>query len=152
METRYQEIISASLDKSDSILNAMHAIQDVEGYLTKDAIRALSERFGISVTEVYGTASFYSMLRFSPPAATRVEICKGASCHVAGAKEVIDALETTLKIQMGKTSEDGQYSLDFIECIGQCDASPSILVNGELHTGMSPEKVELLFTEKRSGQ
>ena len=152
MEIDYQEIINASLDTNDSILNAMHAIQGVEGYLTEDAIRVLSERFDVSVAEVYGAASFYSMLRFSAPAATRVEVCRGAICHVAGSKEVIEALEDVLGIHMGERSGDGQYSLDYVECLGQCDASPSIVVNGELHTGMSPGKVEQLFTEKRAEQ
>ena len=147
METRYQEIIGASLDQSSSMLNALHAMQDAEGYLSRDSIQALSEHFGVTATEVSETASFYSMLRFTAPAATRIEVCKGAPCHVAGAQAVVEALESTLGLRMGERSADGHYSLDYVECLGQCDTSPSILINGELHTGMSPAKVEQLFAQ-----
>jgi len=147
MQTKYVEIIDKARAKSDSLLNSMHALQDAEGYLTEAAVQALAETFDIPVSKVYDTASFYSMLRFTRPAETEIQICRGSSCHVAGARDVIAAFEYILDIHMDDTTADGKYGLYYSECIGRCGNSPSILVNGQLFTEMTPEKVYQLINK-----
>lgn len=129
------------------LLNAMHAVQDKEGYLSQEALASLAQEFGVTKATIYDTASFYSMLRFSPQAKVNISICRGAPCHVAGADAVIEALEATLDIKVGGSTPDGKYSLRYTECLGQCQSSPTLLVNGELHTDMTPEKVKAMLTK-----
>jgi len=127
------------------LLDALHEAQAAEGYLSIGAIRRLADRYRCSSAEVYDCASFYSMFRFEPDSAVRIQICRGAPCHVSGAAEVIRALEEELGIPMGGRTPDGAYSLEYTECVGQCGAAPSLLVNGRLYTDMTAEKARKLI-------
>ncbi len=122
------------------IHDAMLALQAKEGYLTEAAIRALADAYGMCPSQVFEAASFYSMIRLQPAeGATEISICRGAPCHVAGAMDVVEALENELGIRMGNTTEDGKYILSYVECQGQCQASPTLIVNGEILTDVTPE-------------
>lgn len=139
---------------SGSLLDALLAVQEIDGYLTDAAMEAVSMAYGITLTQVYETASFYSMLRFAPQAKTVIQICQNAPCHVAGADETVAAFEKQLGVCMGETTEDGAWSLKYTACIGQCQASPSVMVGGRVYTEISADKVpgflkSLGFSEKR---
>lgn len=140
MEKAYEQVIKEVSNAGGSLLDAMHAVQEVEGYLTQPAMEALAEAFHRLPSEIYDCASFYNMYLFKPPCEFNIQICEGAPCHVAGADKVIQALEEELEIKMGECTPDGKFSLSYTECIGQCQASPSILVNGTLYKDMSAEK------------
>lgn len=135
----YEKIIADARAKG-GIHDAMLALQAKEGYLTEAAIDALASAFGMFPSQVFETASFYSMIRLQPAeGATEISICRGAPCHVAGAMEVVAALEDALGIKAGNATEDGKFILKYVECQGQCQASPTLIVNGEIMTGMTPE-------------
>ena len=139
MENSYQTIISAA-QESGGMLDAMLACQERDGYLTEAAIVALADAFGMFPASVYETASFYTMLRLTAPGAqTDIRICRGAPCHVAGASAVIAAIERELGIQVGHATPDGTYFFGYTECLGQCQNSPTILLNGKLYTELTPE-------------
>lgn len=146
MNTKYKVIIQ-SAKEIGGMLDAMRALQNLDGYLTQEAIEVLAEEFQVSPAEIYDAASFYSMIQLTPPSKINIRICRGAVCHVAGSAEVIKAIENALGIQIGNSTKDGRYSFDYTECLGQCQAAPAILVNEKLYTDMTGEKfVELLKT------
>ena len=134
--------------KEDAILlNAMHAAQARFGYLTDEAVAELAAAFGLTRAEVVSIATFYSMLQMTAPPPVCIQICKSAPCHVAGAREVIAALEGELGITMGETTADGRYRLEYVECQGQCQDAPTILLNGRLCSGVTPGRVSALLRE-----
>lgn len=146
MNTKYKVTIQ-SAKEIGGLLDAMRALQNLDGYLTQEAIEALAEEFQVSPAEIYDAASFYSMIKLTPPSKINIRMCRGAVCHVAGSVEVIKAIENALGIQIGNSTKDGKYSFDYTECLGQCQAAPAILVNEKLYTDMNAEKfVELLKT------
>lgn len=147
MKTNDASTIKTAKQTSHNLLDSLLALQAQDGYLTPEGLEALAKARRVPAAQIYDAASFYSMLRFSPPGKVRIQICRGAPCHVAGAAEVITALEKALGIQMGESTPDGQYALAYTECIGQCQASPSLLVNGRLYTDMSATKVTELLNK-----
>jgi len=152
MMKKYLDTISRVQKEDGSLLDAMLATQEIDGCLTEDAIWAIGEAFGLAVTQVYETASFYSMIRFAPVGKTVIQVCRNAPCHVAGAQETIAALEDALGVSMGDTSTDGKYTLEYTECIGQCQASPSVLVNSKVHSNVTADKVPELMKALEKGE
>jgi NADH-quinone oxidoreductase subunit E len=144
MNTNYQEVITRAMNDG-GLLDAMLALQEKDGYLTGEAVEALAKAFNMFPSEVYDTATFYSMLRFEPPSITEILICRGAPCHVAGSSEVIAAIEKELGIKIGEKSEDGKYAFDYTECLGQCQTATAVLINGKLHTNVTPEEIPVLL-------
>lgn len=150
MENNYQTIIAAARENG-GLLDAMLACQEQDGYLTEAAIHAVAEAFGMFPASVYETASFYTMLRLAPPAGrVDIRICRGAPCHVAGAPAVITVIEKELDVKIGQATPDGNYFFGYTECLGQCQHSPALLINGKLHTELTPENAVELVRKGRN--
>lgn len=132
---------------SGNILESMLHAQELEGYLSKEMINVLAEKYEMTPSKVYETASFYSMIRTKPEGLVRVEVCRSGPCHVTGAREVVAAVEENLGIKAGETSADGQYSFKYCECLGHCQAGPTLLINGTLHDHLTPADVDSLIKE-----
>ena len=146
MAGTYQKIIDSAL-KEGGLLDALLALQKHDGYVSEAGLAALAAHEGKSTAELYDTASFYSMLRFNPPAKTEIRICRGTACHSGGNAELLAALEKATGLKIGESSEE--YDLDWVECLGQCQAAPNLLVNGRLYTKVDLKKIaELLGGEK----
>lgn len=136
----YQTIIRKAL-KDGGLLDALLALQKEESYVSENALTALAEHIGVTPAELYDTASFYSMLRFSPAAPVQIRVCRGTSCHTGGNSALMEALEKAV-------SEDPErYDLGWVECLGQCQDSPALLINGQLYTNVDPEKIPELLKE-----
>lgn len=145
MKENSKELIFRTMEYG-GILDAMLALQERDGYLTREAAQELAEAFDMYPSEVYDTASFYSMIKLSKPKGkTEILICRGAPCLVAGSAKLIEAVENLLGIKVGETTHDGEYSFDYTECLGQCQAAPSLLINNKLYIDMTPEKLSELL-------
>ncbi|MFA7078488.1 MAG: NAD(P)H-dependent oxidoreductase subunit E, partial [Syntrophomonas sp.] len=92
-------------------------------------------------------ATFYSMFSVKPRNRNVIRICESAPCHVAGAAEVVAALEEELGISMGNSTSDGLFTLEFTECVGQCQATPVITVNGKPYLDVTPAQIAGIIAE-----
>ena len=142
----YENVIQKAL-ADGGLLDALLALQNAEGYVSEDGLKALAKHAKVSPAELYDAASFYSMLRFAPPAKKEILVCRGTACHSGGNAELIAALEAATGLKIGESNEE--YRLDWVECLGQCQAAPNLLINGRLYTAVDLKKIpELLGGEK----
>lgn len=142
MASSYQTIIKNAC-KDGGLLDALLALQRRDGYVTEAGLRALADHEGKSAAELYDTASFYSMLRFTPPAKKEIRVCRGTACHSGDNAGLIAALEAATGLKIGESNEE--YGLDYVECLGQCQAAPNMLINGKLYTNVDPAKIPALL-------
>ena len=138
----YETIIQKAL-ADGGLLDALLALQNAEGYVSEDALKALAVHAKVSPAELYDAASFYSMLRFAPPARTEIRVCRGTACHSASRAAVVAALEAQTGLKMGESNES--FSLDFVECLGQCQAAPNLLINGKLFQNVDAGSIPTLL-------
>ena len=137
----YQEILTKYADKPGGMIEAFHAIQAELNYLPEEIIIEAAKVFGKPVAQAYGVATFYSMFSTDKRGQYVIRICESAPCHVAGAAEVVAALENELGVKMGESTADGLFSLEFTECVGQCQATPVITINGEPYLDVTPAQI-----------
>lgn len=130
-----------TLEQQKILLSALHRAQQQDGYLTRTAIDAIAQELNIPAAQVYETASFYAMLYLEPQGRHKIQLCESAPCHVAGAQEIVDGLERELGISMGQTTPDGRVTLEYIQCCGQCQDAPVILVDGKVHDRVSVAQI-----------
>lgn len=142
MANSYQTIIKNAFSDG-GFLDALLAIQKRDGYVSEDGLKALAEHEGKSVAELYDTASFYSMLRFMPGAKKEIRVCRGTACHSADNAALIAALEVATGLKIGESNDE--YGLGYVECLGQCQAAPNLLINGKLYTKVDPAKIARLL-------
>jgi len=143
----YKDIIAKYADMPGGIIESFHAIQKELSYLPEEAIVEAAKVFNIPAAEAYGVATFYSMFSTNSRGKNVIRICESAPCHVAGAAEVVAALERELGIKMGENTPDGLFALEFTECVGQCQATPVITINGKPYLDVSPAKIPGILAE-----
>ena len=99
----------------------------------------------IGVGEVYGVATFYNQFRFHPPGRHPIKVCLGTACHVRGGDIILENFERKLDIQDGQTTEDKEFSIDRVACVGCCALAPVATVDETIYGHMAPSKVEGLL-------
>ncbi|MGI6453612.1 MAG: NAD(P)H-dependent oxidoreductase subunit E [Syntrophomonadaceae bacterium] len=137
----YIDIIASCKDKKGGIIEAFHLIQEEYNYIPQEALQQAARVFNLSEAQAFGVATFYSYLSVEKRGKYIIRMCESAPCHVAGADEVLKALEAHLGIKVGETTPDGKFTLELTECVGQCQATPVVTINSEPIFGVKPEMV-----------
>ncbi|HPF19994.1 MAG TPA: NAD(P)H-dependent oxidoreductase subunit E [Syntrophomonas sp.] len=143
----YKSIIDAYKDLPGGIIEAYHALQREFSYIPEEAIPYAAQVFGVSKPRAHGVATFYSYLRVGKRGKNVIRICESAPCHIAGADKVVAALEKELGIKMGESTSDGKFTLEFTECVGQCQATPVITINSKPYGDVTAEKIPAILAE-----
>jgi NADH:ubiquinone oxidoreductase subunit E len=125
----------------ESLMPILQAIVLKHNYLTDEAMVEVARELDISAAEVYGTASFYTFLDTQVKGKYVIRVCKTITCSMKGKGDIIHTLEDMLKIKVGETTPDKQFSLIETNCIGWCHKAPAILINDLPYTELTPEKV-----------
>lgn len=135
------EILTEEQKRRTILIHAFHKIQKENNYLPEDALRALSKELGISLSTIYGVASFYKQFYFTPRGKNVVSVCVGTACHVRGAQEVVNKLEDAFDIRSGETTKDLSVTLETVGCVGCCGLAPVVVVNQEIVGDVTPNKI-----------
>lgn len=123
------------------ILDVLKAVQAAEGYLSREAIADVAAAYGRYPSEVYETATFYTMLSVGRKAEHTVEVCGSTCCDAGGAKAVMAAIAGELGISIGEITGDRKWFFRRCECLGRCDTAPNVMIDGELLTNATVERV-----------
>jgi len=136
------ETLSSYSREKRNLIPLLQEYQTKLGYLPKEVMQEIAASLGIPEVEVYGVATFYNQFRFVPLGKHHTRVCMGTACHLAGGKLVLEALERELDIRVGETSEDANFSLERVACIGCCMLAPVMVVGDKIYPRMTPFKVE----------
>ncbi|MCX6321655.1 MAG: NAD(P)H-dependent oxidoreductase subunit E [Bacteroidia bacterium] len=131
----------------ESLMPILQEIVQKHNYLTDEAMVEVARELDISAAEVYGTASFYTFLDTQEKGKYVIRICKTITCSMKGKSDIIHTLEDMLKIKVGETTTDKQFSLIETNCIGWCHKAPAILINEMPYTELTPEKVSTIIKD-----
>jgi NADH:ubiquinone oxidoreductase subunit E len=112
-----------------ALLPLLQAVQQRSGTLSKGLLGYIGEQVRVPFAEIYGVASFYALLDTAGPA-TRVRLCNGVPCILAGAEQLADVLR-----------QNNQTEWQWFPCIGQCDRAPAALVGEQPRYHLSPGDV-----------
>lgn len=146
-----KEIINKYGNKRENLLQILHDIQNQspQNYISEENIKTLSEEMRIPVSDIKGTASFYSMFSFNPRGKYLVRICESPPCHILGAKTIFDAVEKKLGIKEGETTKDGLFTLEGSSCLGICGVAPAMMINDEAYGNLDEEKIGKILEQIR---
>ncbi len=129
-----------------SLLPILQGVVQQENYLSEYAMIEIARALNLSAAEVYGTATFYSFLEYKKMGKYLIRICKTISCSMKGKNQVLMAIEDMLKIKVGETTPDGMFSLLQTNCLGFCHMAPAMLINFDVYTDLTPEKVREILS------
>lgn len=139
--------------KEKDLIPVLQRAQEAYGYLPKEVLIEVGKQLGLSFVEVYGVVTFYSQFHLEPRGENIIRVCMGTACHVRGGGQILEKIKSQLKIDDGETTEDLEFTLETVACIGACGLAPVIMINDDTHGRLEPKDIpEILksYQEKKT--
>ena len=131
-------------------VDLMFALQNYYGYLSDEALEEGAHLLGMTPLELEELATFYDFIYREPVGRYVIHVCDGVVCWMNGYESVMDYLSKKLGIKPGETTEDGLFTILPTACIGYCDLSPAMLINGRPYGPLTPEKIDDILNRLRT--
>lgn len=142
-------VIAKYKGKKGSLIPLLQGAQDTMGYISKEAFKYLSDGSGHAVSELYGVATFYSQFRLKKAGKNIIKVCHGTACHVQNASALTDALKEELNVEDGETTEDGEFTLEAVACLGCCSLAPVMMIGDETFGKLNGTKAAKIIKDIR---
>jgi NADH-quinone oxidoreductase subunit E len=142
-----EPILEKHATSKSALITVLQEIQDVYGYVPEDAFTRLSREIKVPLSRVYGVVTFYSQFYLEPRGKNVIRICRGTACHVRGSSGITHTLGEHLGIEQGETTEDMQFTLDTVACLGTCFLAPVMMVNNDYHGKLDTKKAQDVVDE-----
>ncbi len=139
------QIIERNKVQPGALLPILHEAQEVYGYLPIEVQQRVADGLGISLSEVYGVATFYSRFSLTPKGKHRISVCLGTACYVKGADKILAEVEKKLGIKSGECTDDGLFSIDSCRCVGACGLAPVMMIDEEVYGKLTPAMVDKIL-------
>jgi NADH-quinone oxidoreductase subunit E len=143
----FEDVLKDYKGDESQLIPLLQKLQEKYGYLPQDVIKRLSERTGIFVSQIMGVITFYSQFRLKPVGKNVVKACFGTACHVNGAETIADAICMELGIELGGTTDDKQFTVESVACLGCCSLAPVIMINSETHGRLTADSARNVIRE-----
>ena len=138
-------ILEGRLSQPNQLIEVLQDVQKSYGYISKEAMQAVSQGLGVPIIEVYRVASFYKAFRLKPSGKHVLTMCMGTACHVRSSSLLLDQAISQLGVKPGDVTPDGLFSLQQVNCLGACALGPIVTENGSYHHHMTPGKLRKLI-------
>jgi NADH-quinone oxidoreductase E subunit len=146
-----EKIIANYSRDSSNLISILQEAQEKFGYLPEEVIQRVAKFLRLTDNMVYGVSTFYAQFSFVPSGRRKITVCRGTACHVRGGARILREVERRLGIKPGETTEDMEFSLETVACIGACALAPTMRIGKETYGQMTTKKVgEVLGAKKAS--
>lgn len=144
-------ILEKHTEDKGRLIAILEEIQNEYGYIPEESLRTVSNESGRSLVDIYGVATFYRSFSLKPRGKHLIYACLGTACHVRGAPRVVEEFERQLGIKAGQTTEDKEFTLETVNCLGACALGPVVVVDGHYFSKVRKSKVSQLIENARNG-
>ena len=148
VKKKLDEILSRHDGESSDLISILQEVQEKFGYLPGEALREVAKFLWLPESSVFGVVTFYAQFKLTPVGKRIVKVCRGTACHVRGAPRIHDEVEKKLGIKPGETTDDCEYTLETVACIGACALAPTMVIGKETYGQMTIKKVGEVFGDR----
>ncbi|MGB2805293.1 MAG: NADH-quinone oxidoreductase subunit NuoE [Candidatus Zixiibacteriota bacterium] len=127
--------------KKEALIPILQDLQSDLNWLPEEVLRAVADKLGVPLMDVYGAASFYRTFSLKPRGKHIITVCVGTACHVRGGQRIVDEIGRMLDLAPGETTPDQNFTLETVNCLGCCAIGPIVVVDGEYYGEMTTRKV-----------
>lgn len=156
MEVTFKEqladILSHFSSDRSNLIPILQQAQQEFGYLQPEAIQGIADFLHLSNSTVYSVGTFYTQFKFTPPGKNVIRVCRGTACHVRGGAKILSEIEKQLGIKPGETTQDLEYTLETVACIGACALAPVIIINDDVYARITIDKISQILKQNRGQQ
>lgn len=131
--------------KRSALIPLLFVVQRERGWIDNPGVNFLARFLELEVTDVWETATFYSMFNLRPVGRHHIQICKTLSCKIMGEPEITEHVCSKLGIHAGETTEDGKFTVSLVECLGSCGTAPMMQIGFDYYEDLTTEKVDQIL-------
>ncbi len=143
------DILSRNKGGKEKLVPLLQDINTHYRYLPENVLRYVSHVISVPLNEIYGLATFYNAFSLEPRGKYTIQVCAGTACHVKGAQRLLERLERDLGIKAGETTEDKNFSLEAVRCLGCCGLAPVVTVGEDLYGMITQAKIPKILNQHR---
>lgn len=135
-----KEIIEEIKKRKLSNLEILQILQERYNYVPLDILEKICKEIEIPKSKIFGILTFYSQFSTQKRGKYLIRVCDGTACHVKGGSKIIEMLKREFKIEDGKTTDDGKFTLQVVACLGSCFLAPVCMINSNYYGNMDEKK------------
>ena len=149
---KLNEVFSHFKGGKEELIPVLQEVQEAFRYVPLEAMPEIARFLRIPESTVFGVSTFYAQFKLVPSGRRIVRICRGTACHVRGGARILREVERRLGLKPGETTEDWEYTLETVACIGACALAPTIMIDKETHGQMTTKKVAEVFGDRSKAE
>lgn len=134
-----------------NLIMILHSIENEHGYMPREISMELASELGIPLARIYEVLTFYNYFKLVPPGKHSVAVCNGTACYLKGAPQLIEELERKLHIREGETTEDREFHLETVRCIGCCGMAPAMVVDEKTYGRVISSQLQDILEHAKKG-
>ena len=127
------DILGRYSPEPSSLISVLEDLQEELHYLPREALERISTTLGVPRNQTYHVATFFKAFSLTPQGRHTVCVCRGTACHVKGADKIMDMLQSQLNVTEGGTSEDGEFTVQSVRCLGCCALAPALMIDRDVY-------------------
>lgn len=150
LDQEVAKILGKWKNKKSPLLMTLHEIQKKKGYISRESTLQLADALNIPLARIYEVLTFNNFFKLSPPGDVVISVCTGTACYLKGAGKVLKELQKELGINIGESTSDGRFYLQYVRCIGCCSLAPALVINGKIYSRVDPLDIKRILAEWKS--
>lgn len=147
---RIDEVITHYPEKRSAALPLLHLVQEDVGHVSQESVAWIAAKLGLQPINVYELVTFYPMFRQKPIGRRHVKVCRTLSCALVGAYKVCDTFKKEFGVELNEVSDDGEVTIEFVECLASCGTAPVVMIDETLHEKVDEAKARALAADIRA--
>ena len=144
------EFIDRWRNEPGNLIMVLHRVQQEYGYVPRNIALLLAKELDVPLAKIYGVITFYHFFKLEQPGRNQISVCMGTACYLKGGEDLVQELENLLGIGVNAVTDDGQFSVEAVRCVGCCGLAPVLTVNGEVHGKVGKASLPEILARYRS--
>ena len=145
--SQIETIIDRYRNRKGALIPLLQEVQSCFGYVPRQAVEQISRELDVYPVEIYGIITFYAQFYLEPRGKHVIKICEGTACYIMGGKDILKHVCEKLKISAGQTTEDGEFTLETVACLGCCGMAPVVVVDDKFYGNCTIQMIDEAMDE-----
>ncbi|MBN1647397.1 MAG: NAD(P)H-dependent oxidoreductase subunit E [Spirochaetales bacterium] len=119
-------------NKPGNLIMILHRVQEEFRYIPREAALKVADILNVPLAKIYGVVTFYHFFKLEKPGKYNIQVCMGTACYLKGGEDIISELENLLGIGVNQVTDDGEFSIEAVRCVGCCGLAPVMVIGDEV--------------------
>jgi len=142
-------ILETRKEEKWALIPLLQEVQESFGFIPPETIDTIAQSLNLYPSQVQGVITFYAGFTLKPKGKCVLKLCRGTACHVKGGQSILRMLKKELSLEEGETSQDYQFTLETVACLGACFLAPAMMANRDYFGKLSPIKISTVLDQYR---